>query len=571
VSTLTRPIRPLTDPARLLQSRVAELSWARRRSDAARLAVCGIAIGGGAAALIGSLAQLVDSELGPIAAGTAFIAIVAGLALGGWLRQPPLARVTLELDRLLALDERVTTALELAERQRAGEKSSTPRPRAMSRSQPPRSTAEMSSLAQQQIADAVESLSWAATRSPYPLRVSRRVQALAAIGLILAALPWLVPLPVLLQSYLPPSPVALATQAEAGRLETVVRRLQSDPAPADRATRDAVAAQLQRAAAALRQSGGNASSATKALQSAEQAVLATSPQSSQDASQTLARIADALNSDPLTQPATQALDARDVAKAAAAMSQLAANLGGMSAQQRGDLANALQSASNAARSGDSAAADQLQQAANAARDGNANGMQQAAQALQRLGATSSAQSDIAQGRSELQASRDALTSASQSGQSGASGSPGTNQNSPSQASNGAPHGGTGDSASQANSASGTSDQTGASGNGAQPGSAAAGEPGGGAGKGSADHLGTPNDLQGLAQRQVMVPSNGPPDSGSISLSNQTEVGSAGSAQVDYANVLPQYRSQALQNISGNEVPSGLKQVVKGYFDSLAPK
>jgi hypothetical protein len=69
----------------------------------------------------------------------------------------------------------------------------------------------------------------------------------------------------------------------------------------------------------------------------------------------------------------------------------------------------------------------------------------------------------------------------------------------------------------------------------------------------------------------MVPSNGPIDQGSVSLSNQTEAGSPGSAQVDYTNVLPQYRSQALQNISGSEVPSGLKQVVKGYFDSLATK
>jgi hypothetical protein len=534
-----------------------------------------MAVGGAAAALVACLAQLSDSEIGPIPFGVVLITTIAGLALVGWLLQPPQVHLTLEIDRLLGLDERVTTALELAK----GHRDDGHRVRRLGLigdRQSPRSSGspdEPSPLADQQIADAAESLRSSAASSLYPLSASRRALVLAALGLILAGLPWLVPWPALLRTYLPPSPVALTAQVEASRLESAARRLQSDPSPLDRATRAAVAAQLQKAAAALRQSGANSSATTKALQNADQAMLAASPQSSQDASQTLARIADALNNNGLTQPVTQALDAQDSSKAASAMAQVAASLGSLSAQQRGDLANTLQSASNAARSSDTAAADQLQQAANAARDGNASGMQQATQALQQLSATSSAQNDVAQGRSELQASQEALASASQNGQpSGASSSTSPDRANSGQSSSSDPNGAASPNASPNGTSSGSPDQMSQGNSSAQSGSGTgSGDPGSGSGKGTSARPSTSGDAQGLAQRQVVVPSNGPIDQGAVSLSNQTEASSPGSAQVDYTNVLPQYRSQALQNISGNEVPSGLKQVVKGYFDSLATK
>src|SRR5207245_7634361 len=62
-----------------------------------------------------------------------------------------------------------------------------------------------------------------------------------------------------------------------------------------------------------------------------------------------------------------------------------------------------------------------------------------------------------------------------------------------------------------------------------------------AGKGSAEHLGAPNDFQGLAQREVVVPNdpNVPPSS--IGPSNQLQTGAVSSAQVDYVDVLPKYR------------------------------
>jgi hypothetical protein len=552
VSALARPIRPLVDPSRQLRSSVDEIRAARRRAEAARFAFQGVAIGGFAAALVGGELRFADLEIGPFVAATFFLLIVGGLALIGWLRQPPLVRVTLEIDHRLGLDERVTTALELATLDRR-----TDNPGALS------------ALGREQIADAVSHLAAAAAGSVYPLRVARRALALAAAGLILAALPWVAPWPVLIRTFVPPSPVELAAQAEATRLEMAARRLQSDGSTADRATRDAVAAQLLKAAAELRQAGGNTPAATRALQNAEQAMLAVSPQSAQDASQTLARIADALNADAQTQAATQALDVQDSAQAASQMAQLASNVGSMSAQQRDDLANALQLASNAARSDDSTAANQLQQAADAVRAGNPDGAQQAAQAIQQLGATSSAQRDVAQGRSELQASRENLANATQSAPANAQ--TGSQNSSAGQNSdqNGSAPGDTNSASAQAGSSQTGAAQNGSPGSGNQP-TDGSGQPGGGAGKGTADHLGAPNDLQALAERQVTVPSNNPGDPGSVSLSNQQQVGTTGSAQVDYANVLPQYRSQALQNISGNEVPSGLKQVVKGYFDSLAP-
>src|SRR5438874_1805085 len=118
MSALARPIHPLIDPSRRLQARVGGLVLARRRAEALRFGLRGVAIGGTIAFLVGSATRILDVDSGPIAAVLVLLGPMVAFAAVGWFRQPTMSHVALEVDRRLGLDERVTTALELTERAR---------------------------------------------------------------------------------------------------------------------------------------------------------------------------------------------------------------------------------------------------------------------------------------------------------------------------------------------------------------------------------------------------------------------------------------------------------------------
>ncbi len=514
-------------PSRQLQAQVASFAFARRRAEAVHLASWGLAIGGLVAGLIEIGFQFFAFDVGPVVSVSLALAMAIAAAVAGWLRAAPDLRVALEIDRRLDLGERVTTALEMV-RVRPGHP-----------------------LAEQQIVDALAHLRRVHPSAVYPLRLSRRVHVLVAVGIGLMILPLVVSLPSLPGVHSPASRVSEVAHAEATHLDAVANNLEGQKNSLDQPTRAALAAQLRRAADDLRRDSTNSQQATQDLLRAEQAASTLAPQTGEDAALTLARISDALNNQAVTRPVTQALDQQNVAQAVAALNQLAASLPNMTPQQRNDLAQALQAASNAARGSDTSAAQQLQQAAQAAKNGDAQGVQQAAQALQQLGAASQAQRDVAQARSELQSSEQAVAQAGQTG---------LPQISPASSQSGTATGGQpSDQGSGQTSGRGQSDQ----------GNQQANQQGGGIGKGSTDHLGAPQDFQDLAQREVTVPTDQQFDATSIGASSQLQAGTSGEARVDYRNVLPQYQKQALQAIDGNAVPTGLKQVVKGYFDSLA--
>ncbi len=518
-------------PAHQLEARVASFAFARRRAEAIHLAAWGLAIGGAVAGVVEIVLQFFAVGVGPAVAVSLALAMAGAASVAGWLRAAPDLRIALEIDRRLDLGERVTTALEMV-RTRPGHP-----------------------LAEQQIVDALAHLRRAQPNAVYPLRISRPVHVLVAIGIGLMLLPLVVSLPTLPGVHSPASRVAEVAHSEATRLDTVASNLQSQKNSMDPQTRAELAAQLRRAADDLRRDSANSRQATQDLLRAEQAASTLAPQTGEDAALTLARISDALNNQAMTKPVTQALDQQNVAQAAAALNQLAANLPTMTPQQRDDLARALQAASNAARGSDTTAAQQLQQAAQAAKNGDAQGAQQAAQALQQLGAASQAQRDVAQARSELQSSEQAIAQAAQTGLPQISSASSQSGAQPGVAMDGQP----------LDQGSGQASGQGQSGQGNQQ----ANQQAGGIGKGSADHLGTPQDFQDLAQREVTVPTNQQFDPTSIDASSQLQPGTGGEARVDYRDVLPQYQKQALQAIDGNAVPTGLKQVVKGYFDSLA--
>ncbi len=519
------------DPRRQLRAQVADFASARRRTEAIRRAVWGVAIGGALAAVAGIAVQFTTLDGGPAIAGTVGVALVIVAAVAGWLDHVPDTRVALEVDRHLGLDERVTTAIEIANRQ------------------------NKHPLAERQIADAVGHLVSVRRDAVYPIRLSGRLQVLAILGILLAILPWVVPWSTIPALRPRPSLTAAVSRAEADRLDQVANRLEQQDNPQDQTTRSALANQLRQVADQLRRDGGNAQQATRDLQRAQQLAAKTAPQTGEDASLTLARIADALNNSPTTRPITQALDQQNLAQALAALNQAADQLGSLSQSQRDALAQALQAASDAARGSDTNAAQQLQQAAQAAQNGDSSGLQQAAQALQQLSNASQAQSDASQAQSEMQASSEAISQAAQGGSSSQSSS--SNQ------------AGSGD-----QSASASSDQAAAAGqdtSGAQQGqNGQSNGQGGGIGTGSTDHLGTPQDVPDAAQREVFVPGNQTGAPGTIGQSNQLQAATGGDTRVDYRNVLPEYQKQALQAIQNNSVPADLKQVVRGYFDSLAP-
>jgi hypothetical protein len=562
-----------TDPGRVLAARVGEFARARRRVNAARLGVVGLVVGGMLAALEGSAVQVFGVDGGVGLAIGLLVAPALVAAVLGWLQPISSLRLTLEIDRGLRLDERVTTAVELA---------ASNRPRRAGRGQ---GHTPLPALVADQIADAAACLSGARPSAVYPLRLSRSRLALVGLALVLAVAPWFAPWPVVFGGPTPASQVSTVSQAEANRLDTVARRLDNPDNPQsvlDQTNRAQLAQQLRAAASQLRQNGANSQQSSRALLRSEQAAAATAPQTGEDAALTLARIADALSAADATRAAAGALDQQNPAQAAADLNQQAASLANLTAQQRQDLASALQAASNAARGSDTGAAQQLQQAAQAVQNGNAQGAQQAAQAVQQLGAASQAQRDAAQAQSELDASRQAIDQAAQAGQTqngsqngassasaGTNGQSSGNQSSVQQLGSSAAQSGSPGDASQ----QGPGDQSGTGqSSGDQSGNQNGDQPGGGAGTGSANHLGqTNNDPQTLAERQVMVPTSQNAPLTSIGASNQLQAATNGQAQVDYQNVLPAYRQQALQAVENNTVPTNLRQVVKGYFDSLAAK
>jgi hypothetical protein len=525
-------MRSRADPRRQLRASVIEFALARRRAEAVAFGMRGLTVGALLAASAGLAAQLLGLGAGPGLAGSFILVALVAAAVVGWLQPAPDLRVALEIDRRLGLGERVTTALELAAR------------------------SAISPLAEQQVADAVAHLRGFRPALVYPLQVSRRSLALAAGALVLAALPWLIPWSSVPGLRTPSSQVAQVTRAEADRLESVANQLNSAPTALDLTTRQEVADRLRQAAADLRRDSGQAARASNDLVRADQAIAALSPQTGEDASLTLARISDALNNAATTRMVSAALDQQNPAGAAAAMSRIASQLGSLTPEQRNELASALQAASNAARGSDTAAAQELQQAASAVRTGDSSGVEKAAEAIRQLGQAAQAQRDVAQARSEVQASQQAISQAAQAAAPQLS----------TLLSLSGPAAGSGTSSSQ-----GQSSDTGQAGGSGQSdqGSQQGGQQGGGIGTGSADHLGNPHDLEGLAQREVTVPTDQLPDSGTVGLSDQLQTGAGGTARVDYRAVLPTYRQQALQAIDGNMVPTDLKQVVKQYFDSLA--
>ncbi|HLZ09440.1 MAG TPA: hypothetical protein VKT80_12670 [Chloroflexota bacterium] len=373
---------------RRLRTELAGFVAARRRVGAIDGASRGAVVGCILAAAAGMASRFVTFDGGGALSAILLVGSTVAAAALAWLRPIDDDQVALEIDRRLDLAERVTTAVELdrlignrvdfhapsAKQSRGSRAGGGPD---AGRTRPSTVLSGRLDLIEDQIADAVANLAAARPTAVYPVRQSHRRSLALLLGFALAIAPWVVDWPALIGSRLPISRTATAQQVEADRLESIAKRLDQEGSSANPQLNTQIAAQLRQAAAALRASNGSAQQASTDLLRAEAATTSLSPTTGEPASVTLSRIADALNSNPTTQPVTRALDQQNAGQAASALTQVASSLPSMSPDQRLSVAQALHAASNAVRNSDTGAADQLQQAAVAARNGDPAGVQSA--------------------------------------------------------------------------------------------------------------------------------------------------------------------------------------------------
>ena len=470
--------------------------------------------------------------------------LVAGGVIAGWLlalttyhlvRRVPPFLVAQHADRELALQDRLATALVLAD---------------------PRSHARASfdtALVARQIADALTVAAEIDPRHAFRWRLRRALIlgdliALAIVG-ALVVLPN--PMDALVAER---ARIAETAQAQAAKLELLAREIEQNPtlAPAERA---ALVRQIRDLIARL---AGNPGDAKKALADLAQfqdqwrAQLDPAAPTEQAALDALARQLAQLAGAPDKSP--------DATQAAQLLEQLAAQLEQMTPAQRAQFADALDRAATqvAARDPDLAAA--LAQMAQAARGEQASAAQtqratrQAAQALRAAATDQAFQAALARALSQTEASQRAVASASNSAAMPAGNSvPGANSST---------------AATQVGVGGGTAANT-------LPPAVRAGVAGAPA---------NPNKAFGVSDLEtVYAPVTAGQGRGEIVGGQQNQTGTTTSyegkaplpgathsALVPYSQVYLRYAEIAGQTLERAYVPAGLQDLVKEYFSALEP-
>lgn len=284
--------------------------------------------------------------------------------LGVWLWPRPPMRAARYFDQIFELQERSSTALEIAE----------------GRLEAP------ASLAAQQAHDALEQAARVLPRRY--LRFGWRRAELALVAMLIAALVF----GLMLAN---PQVEALAQQAaleeamaaQAEALEEVLRQIEAEGSltPDQKAELSHI---VEGALDRLQQPDVSPPEAVAELTQAAQELGALGQQISEEQRRALSGAGDALNESAMTQGAAQAMQAGDLAEAAGELQQLAQQAGGgqMTAQQAAETANALEAAAEALQTSNPQAAEALRRAAEALRSGDneeaQRALQEAAQELQ---------------------------------------------------------------------------------------------------------------------------------------------------------------------------------------------
>ncbi|MFQ5577373.1 MAG: hypothetical protein ACE5G8_10350 [Anaerolineae bacterium] len=468
---------------------------------------------------------------------TLFVAALGQLV--AWLRPVSAARLARLGDARLRLDERLITALELAE----GRLQTSP------------------ALRQAQLNDALERLARASLQQAFPL--AKRNRLLSVSGLLLAVVVAVAALT------LAPNPQEriLAQRAELvdlldtqiAELEQIQADLLAEPDPLAAAKIEEISESLAGLIDRLHAARADLSpeQALAALSEAEQTLtqLDTERRAQQDA---LNALADALAQSDLSaaQQAAEALQNGDAGQAAAAFQQLGANPpAGAGANA---LAGALQQAAGTLSQTDPELAQSLQQAAEALQSGDAQSirqaLRQAAEQLEQAGAQAEAQAQAAQALQNIQQARQALA-AGQGQEAGAQrqlvqgqgGGSGSGREDP------------GPGAEGLYSAQGTngiiSTDNGPNQNRLE----------------EYNSVFAPNHLGGQGGPFAVPPPQGSDGGIDIGETPPNPNRDPGAATVPYTEVFGEYRDRASTALDSDYIPLGMKDYIRQYFGALEPK
>lgn len=518
--------------ATLAETRESKQFWAHYRllvrvlsiQEAVTWSLRGVALG-----LLGVCAWLLARRFVPLPAiyPPYFLAPPAALAvllaLAALVRRRSPAKVLRRADRRLRLQERLITALEVQ-----SWPASHPQGRA-------------------QLRDAVLQFTRREPLDEFPLRLgAREVVAVVALALLAVGLAVL------------PNPVDArqqrqeqarqAANAEAERLDRVLAELEAQPAATEEVERAKEA--LAEAARLLRQSQLSPEQQRAALAALEQRLARLQGGDADRIEEALAALAASLAAESQTRDLAAALARGDGAQAAEELRRLAENARNLPEPERRRLGQALRSAAAAASRAAPGLGQQLDESGRALEQGGDAGseLDQAAREVESAARQLEGQNALERALSALQNSRGAL------------GEPTGQQRGSTRSGRGEPReapGGDGQ---------GESGDRGGDG----PSSEGEGEGGSRPGTGSANRSDQVYDPLFSPSREELVPSQSEfqPDEVTIDPNERAALGNE--AQVGYADVYPQYERRAAQALESSYIPVGMKDLVRDYFQSLAP-
>ncbi len=503
------------------------------------------------------------------------------LAVGSMFIRHNSVELARRIDHAAGLHERSMTALELGRR------------------------GEEFPLAVAQMRDAVEHLRRVELFDAFPLRLPRKELLAAFFVAAIAAIVGISPNPWLLQARASNPSITVARE-QAQRVQRVADSLPQNESPEI----DALRQQVSQGAQTMQARSNEPDAALNALQDLEDQVQQMSAGDDQ-LSAALAAMASALAGNQNTQALSDAINTGDMRQVSQAAKDLSQAIAGLSPQDKQQLAQALRDASSKAGADSqsvannmSAAADALQASAAAAGDPTQAGQQAGQASGQQAGDASSAQAQTASDAlnqlsqsaaaadarqrtsSQLESSQNALeralgrtqsrsgnnttsnsSTSSSSSQSAANGQGTTSDQNGSQSQDGSGQGQTGDQS------GGAGDQNGAGSQGNQGGTGDDTGTGGGYSTGgdgqSVNNGGSPSQLDVTTDPQQDQSGNVAPDQSSVN--PYTSAAGSGSAQTAPESVQPNYSSQPTQGNDSNNVPLGLRDLVKDYFSSLDQK
>lgn len=505
------------------------------------------------AAIVAALARLrpllTNQELGMVALGLAGIGLVVGW-LWAWLKRPSLNQQARQADAALGLQERATTAVEIAE----GAIATTP------------------FFANQQRQDALAQLKAIDVAAALPLNWNRRDWLLLALAIVLLGMAvWLNN----------PQAERLATQRaigqaiaeEANELEALAEEIRQDP-NLNEAQQEELLAPIEEALEALQASDTSQEQAVATLSEASTELRELSESvAPPNLQEELAPAAEALAENRDTTELTEAFQDGSLNQASAATAQLAENLPTFNEETLSQLADALAQTSESLETTDQPLSEAFQEAASAL---DAQDLAAAQEALEELAAELAERGEetaVAEALSQqAQSLADQLNESRQTvAQAGAEGTSEDQQQAAGdpQAGEGATSGGLG------------GGQAGSEGQTQGEGGTAELESGRGSGLGSAGPRGgdaetvfVPDavDLSNVEGEDVELPAEcraNPADCGGLLNETPSEFEDETSI-VPYTDVFGDYQDAANEALSDDYIPLGLKGYVRDYFSSLEP-